>query len=117
MAHLVTPEDLREALRCRAVLELGVDYAYAFRIEPDGAMVCEWASEGFQQLTGYTPEALLALGGYDRLIHPEDLAISQRRTAAALRGETVSDYLRIITRGGEVRWIKDVLRPELDVEG
>lgn len=117
MVDLATQENLREALRYRAVLELAVDYAYAFRVEPEGVMVCEWASSGFERLTGYTPEALLALGGYDRLIHPDDLPISRQRTEAVLRGEAVSDYLRIVTRDGQVRWVKDTLRPELDAEG
>jgi PAS domain S-box-containing protein len=114
----VTPQkDQVEAERYHAVLELAVDYAYDFCVEPDGTITCEWASDGFERLTGYTPEALLALGGYDSLIHPDDAPMLQRRTEAIQRGESVSDLLRIVTRDGQVRWVKDAMRPELDAEG
>lgn len=117
MANLAMQEDLDEAVRYRTLLEMVVDYAYTFRIEPDGSMLCEWASPGFERLTGYTPDELLALGGYERLVHPEDLPLSRQRAEAVLHGEAVSDYLRIVTRGGEVRWVKDTVRPEVDAQG
>lgn len=117
---LCTPwiESLRASeARYRIISELTSDYAYAFRIEPDGSLYCEWVTDAFERITGYTPERLLELGSYELLIHPEDVPISQKRTQALLRGEADTSEFRIVTRDGQVRWVRDSARPELDDHG
>ncbi len=103
--------------RYRIISELMSDYAYAFRVAPEGSLQCEWVTDAFERITGYTPEMLLQAGGYEKLIHPEDVPISQRRTQALLRGEPDTSEFRIITRDGQVRWVRDSARPELDGSG
>lgn len=111
-------ESLRESeARYRIISELMSDYAYAFRVTPEGALQCEWVTDAFERITGYTPEMLMRLGGYDKLIHPEDLPISQRRTLALLQGEADTSEFRIVTRDGQVRWVRDSVRPEMDSSG
>ena len=57
-------------------------------------------------LTGYTAGELLGMDFWE-LVHPDDREIVRERGMARQRGEPVpsrSEY-RIVTRGGEVRWV------------
>ncbi len=104
------------AARYRAVSELTSDYAYAFRVAPGGALVLEWVTGAFALITGYTPAELDAKGGWRALIHPDDLPVTQPRHQRLMAGETDTSQFRIITQGGEVRWLRDHGRPEIDPE-
>jgi PAS domain S-box-containing protein len=108
-------EALRESQeRYRIVSELVSDYAYSFRIEPDGTPVLEWMTEAFQRITGYTPDELLALGGWESLRHPEDVPLAQQRMRNLLAGQVDMTEYRIITRSGEVHWLRDYAQPIWD---
>ncbi|TAG89612.1 MAG: PAS domain S-box protein [Oscillatoriales cyanobacterium] len=84
------------------------DFAYSFRVTPDGKFVCEWATEAFARCTGYLPEELAASGWWNLdLVHPDDkqMLIEQLQEFADLRMGT-NEY-RIVNKKGEVRWVKD----------
>lgn len=100
-------ERLRESeARYRAVSETVSDYAFAVRIEADGTRKTEWRTGAFTRITGYAPHELDGRGGIALIIHPEDRPIFERRYEAMLAGHSdVSEY-RIITKTGEVRWLR-----------
>jgi nitroimidazol reductase NimA-like FMN-containing flavoprotein (pyridoxamine 5'-phosphate oxidase superfamily)/transcriptional regulator with XRE-family HTH domain len=50
------------------------------------------------------------------LLHPEDIAIVQRQREAVLSGQKQTCEFRLITKGGEVRWLRDVMQPVWDPE-
>jgi len=98
----------------RTASELGTDYAYAFRIEPNGQVIWEWITGAFTRVTGFTPEEVEARGGGFHLIHPSDMPLALQRVQTLVAGKAdVSEY-RIITKSGEVRWLRDHGRPEWD---
>jgi PAS domain S-box-containing protein len=124
---IVMIEDITERKRMEAMLqaseahyrtiaELTSDYAYAFRVEPDGALVCEWVTDAFTRITGYTSGEVDARGGWTSLIHPDDLPIARRRYQALLAGQQDVSEFRVITKAGEVRWLHDSGQPEVDPE-
>lgn len=106
---------LRESQeRYRLISELTSDYAYLFRIESDGTLVPEWMSEAFVRITGFTPEEATHCGIWTGLIYPQDLPLAEEQWRALCSGETsVSEY-RILTRNGEVRWLRNYARPVWD---
>jgi PAS domain S-box-containing protein len=114
-----TEEALRQSEEChRAISELTSDYAYIGRIEGDGTLVLEWASDGFQKVTGYTLDQLEALGGWACLIYPEDLPAAVTRLKYTLEEQQAgSAELRLIRRTGELRWVRYLVRPVLDEPG
>jgi PAS domain S-box-containing protein len=108
-------EELRRSeTRYRTVSELVSDYAYAVRIEPDGRGVLEWVTEAFSRITGFTTSELTAREGLAWLIHPEDFPSVQRRLQALFEGLPGSSEHRILTKSGEVRWLRDYSAPEWD---
>ncbi len=108
-------EALRQSeTRYRTVSDLISDYAYAVRIEPDGRAVVEWVTEAFQRMTGFTVQELAADGGIVRVIHPDDLPSVLHRLSVLLSGQPGVSEHRIITKSGDIRWLRDYSYPEWD---
>nr|WP_290223456.1 EAL domain-containing protein [Trichocoleus desertorum] len=106
---------LRESeSRHRAISNMASDYVYSVRIEPDGQLVTEWATEAFYRITDYTLDEMNALGGWVSLIHPEDLALTYPFAQNISANQpSVLEY-RIVTKSGAICWLRDYARPEWD---
>jgi PAS domain S-box-containing protein len=123
LTEIAERERVEQALRAseeryRTVSEVVSDYAYSARIEPDGTLVPEWATEAHSRITGYVFEEMAANGEWRRLIHPEDWPIASQHYQRHVTGVPgVSEY-RVITKSGQVRWVRDYSQPVWDtVEG
>jgi two-component system cell cycle sensor histidine kinase/response regulator CckA len=112
--HKRAKEALRESEeRVRNLSELISDFAYTARVEPDGSFVVERTTSAFTRITGFTTEEW-AHGGWQTLFHPEDLPAVTRFGERLLSGEPDASDLRIITKSGKVRWIRNYSRPVWD---
>ena len=104
--------------RHRALAELVSGYSYAHRLEPDGTIIREWVTpEAYCRVTGYNEHDLPTLddpSARGRLIHPHDLPIWQQRIENIRSGQPDASEFRIVTKSGEVRWVRAVGRPEFD---
>lgn len=98
--------------RYKAVSELTSDYAYAYRVESTGELTNEWVTGAFVKLTGYEKEELKALGGWEKLIYPEDLKIAYNQFKSLLTNKASTIEYRIITKDKKIRWMRDYARPE-----
>ena len=107
---------LRGEERYRAASELTSDYAYVVRFREDGSWELEWISDAFERVTGYAADSLNALGVL-QVVHPDDLPKIVETTARLLAGEDVTSDVRIVTKGGEVRWVSAHSRPLFDRHG
>ena len=105
-------EALRESEdRYRVVSELTSDYAYAYKVDPDGRLIGEWITGAFSRITGYETDELNSYEAWRKLTHPEDEAVSNKHIEHVLSGETrISEY-RILTKQGKIRWMRDYGRP------
>lgn len=103
--------------RYQAISELATDFAFAYRVLPDGRGACEWITDAFARMTGYSSEDLDPVEGWLEVVHPDDAKRARAQWAHVMQGETVSQQYRILTRSGEARWLQVVLRPELDGAG
>jgi PAS domain S-box-containing protein len=106
-----------DAVRYRIISELATDWVYAARREDEhGKVKFEWATEAFERISGYSVDQLNEKGGLRSLIVPEDLDEFDLAETAHGDGPSVLEY-RIRTRAGDVCWLRDYRRPELDVAG
>ena len=65
-------------------------------------------SEGFLKIFGRSPEEFYQdVGLWEKTIHPEDLAVVQKRKSDKQNGQVTIDEYRIITQNGDVRWVQD----------
>jgi PAS domain S-box-containing protein len=108
-------EALRESeMRYRAVSELASDFAYAIRVDPEGTIEFDWVTEAFTHITGFTTDEVDEQGGWQSVIYPDDLPMVLDHLKERLSGQrNVAEY-RVVTKEGNVRWLRDYGRPELD---
>jgi two-component system, cell cycle sensor histidine kinase and response regulator CckA len=107
---------LRESeLRYRIITEITADTIYSVRIDDSGEPIVDWVSDSFAAtIGGYTLEEIHRHDDWLKVLHPDDRAIEERHGAAVLAGRSdVSEY-RIISKSGEIRWLRDYARPEWD---
>jgi PAS domain S-box-containing protein len=106
-----------DAVRYRIISELATDWVYAARREDEhGKVKFEWATEAFERISGYSIDQLNEKGGLRSLIVPEDREEFDHAENAYGDGPSVLEY-RIRTKSGDVCWLRDYRRPELDVAG
>jgi PAS domain S-box-containing protein len=116
-AHL---EREKEALRVseersRVISELTADYAYVYRLQPDGTLVLEWTTATFTPITGFAPQELDAYD-WESAVLPDDRPLVAARIAAVRAGNPDVREWRVLTRNGEVRWLRDSCCPLIDQE-
>ena len=90
----------------RIASELTSDYAYTFRVQANGTLVCEWITGAFTQTTGFTPTEVEERGGWYSLVYSGDRAIAQQQAQALLSGMKDVSEFRIVTKDEEVRWLR-----------
>jgi PAS domain S-box-containing protein len=116
--HQRTEAALRNSeARYRLISEVVTDFAYSFRVEPDGTVICEWITDAVRNVTGFGPEEFVTAEHWLHIIHPDDQPASKRVLVRYLEGyEEDESECRIITRSGETRWLRYYARPVWDAE-
>lgn len=97
--------------RHRIISELTSDYAYAFRVLPEGGLECTWVTAALERITGFSIEDLNRRGGWESLIHSDDLHRLDEQRRNLLQGEECAVEYRIIDFEGETRWMRDIAMP------
>lgn len=107
---------LRESeARYRTISELISDFAYALHITPDGTPLLAWVTDAFTKTTGFTMQEIGARGGWDTLIYKEDVSTVRQSRKHLLEGQQSDEYVvRIITKEGTIRWLRNYSRPVWD---
>jgi PAS domain S-box-containing protein len=92
------------------------DYAYAIGVDRDGGLRLEWVSASVEQVSGWTTEEMKELG-VQRMVHPDDVALLAEDIERLSTGQEVVQESRVLTKSGQVRWLRSYSRPELDPAG
>jgi PAS domain S-box-containing protein len=96
--------------RYRLVSEISSDYVYSLKVNPDGTLVCEWITDPFTRITGYTPEEINSRG-WSSLYHSGDLAVARQHYETLLAGNADTVEVRVVAKNERVRWIRIYERP------
>ncbi|MCC6811375.1 MAG: PAS domain-containing protein [Deltaproteobacteria bacterium] len=92
----------------------------AYRCRNDEAWTAELITNGSELLTGYRPDELIEnrVASLGSIIHPDDTGPLWEKCQANLAARSAcSNEYRIVTRGGEVRWVLDVAHGVYDRHG
>ncbi len=100
--------------RYRYISQTISDYAYAFRVEEDGRLQGEWITDSFVRAFGFTRREVDERGGWQSMVFPEDLPVALEHARKVATGQTDVCEFRFVTRGGEVRWLRDYATPVWD---
>ncbi|MEW5798306.1 MAG: PAS domain S-box protein [Bacteroidota bacterium] len=100
--------------RFRYIASVISDYAYTFRVNPDMTLTGEWVSDPFTKAFGYTLAEIDARGGWQSMVHPDDLPMMQQHALKVVTGTSDIIETRFVTRDGTVRWLRDYATPVWD---
>jgi PAS domain S-box-containing protein len=100
--------------RHRVISELVSDYAFAYRVMPDGSALLEWITDAMTRITGYTLDEMRVLEQWTAIVYPADHAIAHQRRRRLLANQSdVSEY-RLIAKDGSILWMRLYSRPVWD---
>ena len=100
--------------RYRVLADLTSDYAFAVRESADAGagdaggaerLDIEWATESFARISGYAPAEVADGDGFRALIHADSRDAVSAAIADLHASGTTRFEARIVTRGGDVRWL------------
>lgn len=98
----------------RLISELVSDYTYFMVLDPEGKDTDRWRGGAFSRLTGYTPEEIDEIGGWEAIIYPKDEGVIQERINKLISNQAVTSEYRIISKDGKVHWLRDYSLPQWD---
>ncbi len=99
-----------------ALSQLTSDYIYSMKVLPDGEIENEWMTDAFQRITGYSPDELGSRGLWLTIIHPEDREQTIVMLDKHRAGRSTVFEFRVVRPDGEIRWVREVTKPELDAD-
>ena len=97
-----------------AISRLTSDYAYSVCVGPDGGLTCEWVTEPFSRVTGYSLSAARDRTDWLAPVFPEDRPVFERWLDNLRAGQQDTCEYRILARNGEIRWLRDHAMPVRD---
>jgi len=100
--------------RYHIVSELASDFAGAFHIGLDGTIMREWLTGAYTRITGFDVGEVDTHGFWVTLVHPDDMPVAFRHLRTLFSGQPDVCELRIVTAGGQVRWLNNSGRPVWD---
>ncbi len=107
----------KRAGKFRLINELISDFAYSVFVDGNGTIDIEWLSGSLFKITGYKNTYFRSPDDLKKIIYPEDISVVEEHIAKIMSGKSDSEDFRIITKEGNICWINDNVRPELDQEG
>ncbi len=100
--------------RYRLVSDLSTNYIFSAIVDKNGKITNDWISGAFESISGYTREEFDAHGGWQSTIHPEDIVIDNEILGKLYLNQRAHGELRVITKSGKIRWIREYTRPVWD---
>jgi two-component system, cell cycle sensor histidine kinase and response regulator CckA len=97
----------------RMFSELASDYVYVVDLR-DPTLIPEIVTGSFERTTGLSPQEVAARGGWLAVVHPDDVAGFPTMTGTAATGKPSVNEYRIVDAHGQVRWLRDSVRPLMD---
>jgi len=93
--------------RYRRFSALTSDYVYQCRRQGAASYRVQWMAGAVEVITGYTQDEIFAQGCWLSLVHPEDRQRIADMLATLVPGDSKTDEFRLITKTGEIRWIRE----------
>ena len=108
LAELRTAQQaLRESEeRFRLIASVTSDYTFSSRVSAQGELEHTLLTGAFEEITGYTPDEYMAIGGWQATVHPDDRAQDGNDLAVLRSNRSIITELRTIKKSGEVRWVR-----------
>lgn len=92
--------------RYRMLSEISSDYMFSSHFSADGKPTQDWTTGALEEITGYTIDEYIAIGGWPAIVHPDDQWIDDQDMLMLHQNKEVHSELRIIKKDGSVSWVQ-----------
>jgi len=117
-ARKLADETLRtQAEEYRLFTELASDYVYSAELVAGRPPRTTIVAGSFERTTGHTFDSLERIGGWLATVHPDDRQAMLGLQDRLMAGESLVNEYRVIDPAGDVRWLRDHVRPVKDAAG
>lgn len=112
-------KEIEHALRVskekyQAITELSSDFSFSAKLDKEGNIEIEWITEAFARLTGFSEEDIAGIKNFNSLIFPQDVLVAKHQRLNLLSGHISESEFRIVTKTGDVRWLRRIAKPIYD---
>ncbi len=114
LQRLVSEPLVQQEERYRLISKAVSDYVFSSRVERDGTLTPVWVDGAFEAITGYSFPEYCAAGGWLALLHPDDRTVDAGDIGKLQANRQVRTRVRIVTRTGEVVWVRVYASPLWD---
>ena len=91
--------------RYQLLTSITSDYVYSCSRRGSEPFLMNWMAGAVETITGYSMEEIFRMGCWLNIVHPEERERVQAYLMGLEPGTRASTKFRIITKGGEIRWI------------
>lgn len=98
----------------RTISNLISDYIFSTRIEKDGSSINYWVAGAFEEITGYTYEEYMNIGGWSAILHPDDIEIDKEALQKIINNQETISELRTYHKSGRIVWVRVFAYPIWD---
>lgn len=102
--------------RFRAISALTSDYLFATEIDENGISKTTWVAGAIEKITGYTVDEYIAIGGWRKTLHKDDIEIDNQAFQKLLKNEDAEIEVRTFHKDGHIVWVRSFEHPIWDKE-
>lgn len=106
--------------RYRIISEANTDYALSFTVEKNRQLTPEWRSASFETVTGYSYKEIMTQPPLNWLVmvHSDDQQAQREQIQRAIdEKQTHESEARLITKDGELKYVRNIHHPVVDESG
>ena len=100
--------------RYRLISNVTSDYMYSTTLDDRGNLVLNWVAGAFEQITGYTFEEYVAVGGWRARVYPEDVEVDRYDMDRLSQNKPVVSDIRTMAKDGRIIWVRSYAQPVWD---
>lgn len=98
----------------RMISDLTSDYLFETEILADGTSRSVWVAGSFYEITGYSFEEYVEIGGWRKTIHQDDLEMDSKAFGLLLQNKNSMVELRTFHKDGRIVWVRSSGSPIWD---
>ncbi|MBZ0201304.1 MAG: PAS domain S-box protein, partial [Ignavibacteriaceae bacterium] len=107
---------LKSEERFRLISNLTSDYIFSTKIASDGSAEPDWVMGAFENITGYTFDEYKKVGGWRKVVHPDDREKDEVNFNKLFTNEVDVSEIRTIHKQGRIIWLRSYAQPIWDNE-
>ncbi|MCK5458029.1 MAG: PAS domain-containing protein, partial [Melioribacteraceae bacterium] len=98
----------------RLITNLTSDYLFSTSINKNGESIPTWVGGSFKEITGYTFEEYKKIGGWNSMLHPDDLLKDREAFKKLENNKKVKIEVRTFHKSGKIVWVEIFSSPVWD---